>query len=47
MYEMDKSIAEMRVVTREVKTWKSRANVIIRHARSRFGSLQLAMLLTW
>ncbi len=33
MYEMDKSIAEMRVVTREVKTWRSRVNATIRRVR--------------
>jgi len=30
MYETDKNIAEMLVVTREVKTWKSRVSATIR-----------------
>jgi hypothetical protein len=33
-------------VTREVKTWKSRVNAIIRHVRLRFGSLHLELPLT-
>jgi hypothetical protein len=47
MSKMDKSIAESHVVTQEVKTWRLRANAIIRHARLRFGSPYLALPLTW
>jgi hypothetical protein len=39
---MDKSTAEMRVVTRVAKTWKSHVNATMWRAHSRFGSL-----LTW
>ena len=38
MYAMGKGTAEMRVVTREAKTSKSRVNATIWHVRSRFGS---------
>ncbi len=47
MYAMEKSTAEMRVVTPEAKTWKSRVNATIRHVRSRFGSSRLEGPLTW
>ena len=46
MWPMEKSIAEMYVVTRGVKTWKSHVNATIRHVRSRFGSSRLAVPLT-
>ncbi len=41
MYAMEKSTAEMRVVTPEAKTWKSRVNATI------FGSSRLEGPLTW
>ena len=34
-------------MTREAKTWKSRANAIISRVRSRFGSSWFVVPLTW
>jgi len=39
MCEMDKSTAEMRVVTQEAKMWKSHVNATMWRAHLRFGSL--------
>ena len=47
MYQMEKSTAEMRVVMRAAKTWKSRVNATIWDVRSRLGSLCLAVPLAW
>jgi hypothetical protein len=47
MYRMEKNIAEKLVVTQVAKTWKSRVNAIIWHARSHFGSSRLEAALTW
>src|SRR6266849_2982368 len=47
MYAMGKSTAEMRVVTREATTSKSRVNATIWHVRSRFGSSRRAVPLAW
>jgi hypothetical protein len=40
---MEKNTAEKLVVTRGAQTLKSRVNATIRHVRSRFGRLRLAM----
>jgi hypothetical protein len=41
MYQMERNIAEKRVVTQEATMWKLRVNATIWHARSRFGSSRL------
>jgi hypothetical protein len=47
MYQLEKNTAENLVATPEAKMWKSLVNATTWHARSRFGSLRLAVPLTW